>query len=90
VIPNSATQRLIDALTGAGISFPRRTTGVNPGSGYVNFINGDHGSLLSPAASAATTVEMQTEAVTFTVSGNPAAGTGTPVISIANTAVVQP
>ncbi len=90
VIPNSATQRLIDALGGAGIPFPRRTSGVNVGSGYVNFIAGDHGSLLSPAASAATTVEMQTEAATFTVSGNPPAGAGTPIISIANTAVVQP
>lgn len=90
VIPNSATQRLIDALTGAGVTFPRVTSGVSPGSGYVNFINGDHGSLLSPAASAATTVEMQTQAVTFTVSGNPSAGAGTPIISIANTAVVQP
>lgn len=90
VIPNSATQRLITAIEGAGITFPRRSSGVNLGSGYVNFIAGDHGSLLSPVASAATTVEMQTEAATFTVSGNPAAGTGTPVISIANTAVVQP
>jgi dienelactone hydrolase len=90
VIPNSATQRLIAALEGASIAFPRRTSGVNPGSGYVNFIAGDHGTLLSPAASAAATVEMQTEVATFTVSGNPPAGAGTPVISIANTAVVQP
>jgi hypothetical protein len=90
VIPNSATQRLITALTGAGITFPRVSSGVSPGSGYVNFIAGDHGSLLSPAASGATTVEMQTQVATFTVSGNPSGGGGTPVISVANTAVVQP
>ncbi len=89
VIPNSATQRLITALTGAGVTFPRVSSGVSPGSGYVNFIAGDHGSLLSPAASAPTTVEMQTQVATFTATGNPA-GAGTPVISVANTAVVQP
>ncbi|HEX6638451.1 MAG TPA: hypothetical protein VF033_12410 [Steroidobacteraceae bacterium] len=89
VIPNSATQRLITALERAGIPFPRRTSGVNPGSGYVNFIAGDHGSLLSPTASGPATAEMQGEAVTFTLSGNPPAGAGTPVISIADTAVVQ-
>jgi hypothetical protein len=33
---------------------------------------------------------MQTQVATFTASGNPPAGAGTPVISIANTAVVQP
>lgn len=90
VIPNSATQRLITALQGAGISFPRRSSGVNPGSGYVNFVNGDHGSLLSPAAHGPTTVEMQKEVITLTVSGNPPAGAGTPVISVTDTAVVQP
>jgi dienelactone hydrolase len=88
VIPNSATQRLITALTGAGVTFPRVSSGVTPGSGYVNFIAGDHGSLLSPAASAPTTVEMQTQVATFTVTGNPA-GAGNPVISVVNTAVVQ-
>ncbi|HUQ09136.1 MAG TPA: hypothetical protein VM146_02385 [Steroidobacteraceae bacterium] len=90
VIPNTATQRLITALQGAGVSFPRRSSGINPGSGYVNFVNGDHGSLLSPAAHGPTTVEMQREAITFTVSGNPPAGAGTPVIAITDTSVVQP
>jgi hypothetical protein len=37
------------------------------GSGYVNFIAGDHGSLLSPASSAAATVELQTRVSTFTI-----------------------
>ena len=91
VIPNSATQRLIAAIQGAtpAIPFPRRTSGMNPGSGYVNFVAGDHGSLLSPAASAATTVEMQTQVATFTATGNPPAGTAPAVIGVTNTAVVQ-
>lgn len=80
VVPNSATQRLIDAMGLTRVSTP----GANPVShGYVNFIVGDHGSILSPAASAPATVEMQTETVTF------AASVGT-VIPIADPTVVQP
>jgi hypothetical protein len=91
VIPNSATQRLITAINGAGITFPRVVAGApRVGSGYVNFIAGDHGSLLSPAASAATTVEMQTQAATFTVTGNPPAGVSSPTINVVNGTVVQP
>ncbi len=83
VIPNSATARLIAAVTASGAAFPRVLPGApRVGSGYVNFIAGDHGSILSPAASAAATVEMQTEAVTFTVTGN--------TINVVNAAVVQP
>jgi dienelactone hydrolase len=68
VIPNAATARLIAAFTAGGASFPRVVTGaVMPGSGYVNFIAGDHGSLLSPTASAAATVELQTRVSTFTI-----------------------
>ena len=68
VIPNAATARLIAAFTAGGASFPRVVTGtVVAGSGYVNFIAGDHGSLLSPAASAAATVELQTRVSTFTI-----------------------
>ena len=90
MIPNSATQRLITALTGAGITFPRVVPGTpRVGSGYVNFVAGDHSSLLSPASSAAATVEMQTEVATFTVTGNPA-GAGSPTINVTNAAVVQP
>jgi Pla-1/cef family extracellular lipase len=39
------------------------------GSGVVRFIAGSHSSLLSPSPSAATTVEMQSQAVSFIVSG---------------------
>jgi hypothetical protein len=80
VIPNSATARLIAA---AGAALPRVLPGApRVGSGYVNFIAGDHGSLLSPTASAAATVEMQTEMAAFTVTGN--------TINVVNAAVVQP
>jgi len=73
VIPNSATQRLIDAIVASGQAFPRVVPGspVN-GDGYVNFVLGDHGSLLNPAASAPATGEMQTETVIYTA-GVPAA-----------------
>ena len=68
VIPNSATQRLITAVQNAlgAANFPRVVPGTpRVGSGYVNFIAGDHGSLLSPAASLPATTEMQTETVIF-------------------------
>ena len=83
VIPNSATARLIAAIGSGGAAFPRVLAGApQVGSGYVNFIEGDHGTILSPAASAAATVEMQTEVATFTVTGN--------VINPTNAAVIQP
>jgi hypothetical protein len=94
VIPNSATQRLITAIQaslGAG-SFPRVVPGTpRSGSGYVNFIAGDHGSLLSPTASLAATQEMQTETVLFTA-GNPLVPipAGTIVAGAATPAPVQP
>jgi pimeloyl-ACP methyl ester carboxylesterase len=68
VIPNSATTRLIAAITSGGLSFPRvPAASALAGSGYVNFIQGEHGALLSPVAYPAATVEMQTEVVTFTL-----------------------
>jgi dienelactone hydrolase len=93
VIPNSATAKL---LTAAGsTALPRVPPGPRFGSGYVNFITGDHGALLSPAACGAATVEMQTQAATFTISGNPPPNTiaPNPAIVVSNAAVgtvVQP
>jgi hypothetical protein len=49
----------------------------------VNFTSGDHGSLLSPTSSAATTVEMQTETVRFNA-------LPTHPIEVVNPAVVEP
>jgi hypothetical protein len=84
VVPNAATARLIAAFRSGGLSFPRVVTGVmQPGSGYVNLIAGDHGSLLSPTASPLATAELQTEIVTFNAAASP-------VIIPANPAVVQP
>lgn len=96
VIPNSATQRLITAITNNGLAgglpFPRVVPGapVN-GDGYVNFVVGDHGSLLSPTASAAATGEMQAESLVFTA-GNPAVPipAGTIVPGALTPAPVQP
>jgi hypothetical protein len=89
VIPNSATAKL---LTAAGpTALPRVPPSPRFGSGYVNFVNGDHGSLMSPTACGAATLEMQIEAAGFTLSGNPPSpGVPDPVINVTNAAVVQP
>ena len=80
VVVNASTQRLIDAAGLPRISTP----GPNPVSqGYVNFTFGSHGSIIDPSTSLATTVEMQTEAVTFAVTG------GT-VVAISDPSVIQP
>jgi pimeloyl-ACP methyl ester carboxylesterase len=91
VVPNDATQRLIDAggLTQAhapGQSGPALHV-------FVNFTAGVHSSFLSPAASLPVTQEMQLEAVSFTGAaipafGIPATGPGTNLV-IANPTVVQ-
>jgi hypothetical protein len=84
VVVNSATGRLISAAGLTRLSTP----GVNPvplGGAYVNFLFGDHGSIISPAASPATTGEMQAESLTF-------AGSSGTVVTIGAVAasVVQP
>ncbi len=92
VIPNSATQRLIAA---SNVSRVQTTTPYQAplaaGSGaYVNFIFGNHGSLLDPRGTAVTAasnyaafLEMQTEAVGFAL----AQGT---VVTVADPTVTQP
>jgi pimeloyl-ACP methyl ester carboxylesterase len=84
VVVNSATQRLIDAA-----NIPRVfAAGANPGPlGYVNFILGNHGSIIGgsaddPTTNLAVTTEMQRESIGF------ASTLGT-VIPVTNTAVVQ-
>src|SRR5262249_2904349 len=80
VVVNASTQRLIDAAGLPRISSP----GPNVTSqGYVNFIFGDHGSIIDPTASLATTTEMQTEALTV-------AFTSGTVIAITDPSVVEP
>lgn len=84
VVVSSATQRLIDAAGLTRLSTP----GVNPvppGGAYVNFLFGDHGSIINPASSLATTGEMQAESLSF------AGSSGTTVaIGAVSAAVVQP
>jgi hypothetical protein len=68
VVPNSATDRLI----AQGPMRKLKTLGPNavgPGNGaYTFFSKGDHGSLFSPTASLAATVEMQRQTVLFAAS----------------------
>jgi hypothetical protein len=103
VVPNSATQRLIDAATLSRIKAPSMPGPVTNPSGfrsYVNFIVGDHGSIIDPTASLAVTTEMQAEAITFagapvppipqlSFAGFPAAAPGTAVL-VLNPPVIQP
>jgi hypothetical protein len=102
VIPNSATQRLITAITNNGLAgglpFPRAVPGTPVfGDGYVNFTIGEHGTLLNPASATdpiaylPTTGEMQTETFLYT-SGNPAVPipAGTIVAGAVTTDPVQP
>jgi pimeloyl-ACP methyl ester carboxylesterase len=103
VVPNSATQRLIDAAALARIAAPAAPGPVTNASGfraYVNFVVGDHGSLIDPRASLATTTEMQAEAITFagapvppipqlSFPGFPATPPGSAIL-ILNPAVIQP
>ena len=80
VVPNAATQRLIFAAGLTKVSTP----GPNAVSrGYVNYVVGNHGSIIDPTASLAATAEMQRQTVTF-------AATDGATILIANPAVVQP
>jgi hypothetical protein len=83
VIPNSATQRLVNAAPFVKTATP----GPNPvgaGTGtWVHFTEGDHGSLLSPAASLAATIEMQTHAASLAASGGAA-------FAITNPAILEP
>jgi pimeloyl-ACP methyl ester carboxylesterase len=103
VVPNSATQRLIDAATLSRIKGPSAPGPVTNPSGfrsYVNFIVGDHGSIIDPTASLAVTTEMQAEAITFagapvppipqlSFTGFTAAPPGTAVL-VLNPPVIQP
>lgn len=83
VVPNTATQRLINAA-----AFVKASTagpnGVAAGSGrWVHFLQGSHGSLLDPSASLAVTTEMQTHAASFVATGGAA-------FVIANPALLEP
>ncbi len=83
VVPNTATQRLVNAA-----AFTKTSTGgpnpVAAGAGkWVHFTVGSHGSLLSPAAGLDVTTEMQTHAASLVASGGAA-------FVIANPAILEP
>ena len=85
-IPNSSTNALITAagLTKAKAIGPNP---VGPGSGaYTLFTQGNHGTLLNPAASLAATAEMQKQAVLF---GATAAQPGGPFVVITDPTVLD-
>jgi hypothetical protein len=86
VVPNTATDRLI--VAGGLTSYSSGTHAVAPGTGAaVTFAQGSHGTLFSPAASAAATAEMQGESILFTASS---VAPGGPFLTITNTSVIQP
>jgi len=73
---------LCPGIVAPGLSCMTTVTANTSGPGLVKFTAGDHGSLLSPAASLDATVEMQSQLATF------AATNGT-LISISNPAVIK-
>ena len=69
VVPNVATQRLINAAAFIKANAPGPTA-VAAGSGrWLHFLSGSHGSLLDPGSSLAVTTEMQTHAASFVLNG---------------------
>jgi hypothetical protein len=101
VVPNAATQRLIVASAYGPDALMRIPAPAAPGPvqnlggfrAFVNFVVGDHGSIIDPTASPAATQEMQLESITFT--GQPIFGVfpatppGTTML-IGNPTVIQP
>jgi hypothetical protein len=78
--PLSGTEPLIAAMGLSSItSTTQSATGIR---GAVRFIKGDHGSLLSPAKDAATTVEMQTQMASMIASGGAA-------VQVTNNSVIK-
>lgn len=79
--PLSGTEPLISALGLTPLTAPgmQSATGIR---GVVRFTKGDHGSILDPTSSPATTVEMQTEMLSFLVSGGHA-------VQVTNTSVTR-
>lgn len=78
--PLSGTEPLIATMGLTAItSSVQSPTGIR---GVVRFTKGDHGSLLSPAVSAAATVEMQTEMASMVASGGTA-------VTVSNTSVIK-
>ena len=85
LVPNNSTQRLVTAGNLRQVS-AEGPNPVGPAEGvWVSFIEGDHGSLISQAASAAATAEMQGQTVGFAAS---AVQPGGPFVVITDTSVI--
>lgn len=84
VIPNKTSLPLAGTDPLAAIMGLQQVNVTTPSSGLVRFTEGTHSSLLSPAASPAATLEMQTEVAAFFKTTN----AGAPNIVITNTGVV--
>jgi len=84
VIPNTTSLPLAGTEPLAAIMGLSGVNVTTPGSGLVRFIEGSHSSLLSPADSAAATLEMQTQVASFFSTAN----AGSPTIVINNTSVI--
>ncbi|MEE9342032.1 MAG: alpha/beta fold hydrolase, partial [Gammaproteobacteria bacterium] len=80
--PLSGTDPLTRAL---GLTQYNETTTAVDLKALVKFSAGDHGSILSPAANSAVTVEMQTQAVTFFASD---LQNGANTLSVSNSAII--
>ncbi|MGH8304224.1 MAG: hypothetical protein ACRETG_01280 [Steroidobacteraceae bacterium] len=100
VVPNSATQALIKASAYGPQPLVQIKAGqapviMNPNGirGYVNFIEGDHGSIIDDKVPAVT-AEMQTEAISFTGAAIPPAGIPAnppgSTLLLANPTVIEP
>ncbi len=83
VVPNSATQRLVNAAPFVKTAAPGLNAAAAGTGTWVHFTSGSHGSLLSPAASVAVTTEMQTHAASLAASGGAA-------FAITNPAILEP
>ncbi|GAA0857460.1 VolA/Pla-1 family phospholipase [Aliiglaciecola litoralis] len=83
VIPNSTVKSPTFAGTEPLAKFAGLTgvSTTSPGNGLVRFNAGTHSSLLSPATSRATTVEMQTQAAAFLATGGTIVITDTSVVA---------
>jgi hypothetical protein len=79
--PLSGTEPLIAALGLPAIT--QTTTNAAGVRGAVRFVQGDHGTLFNPAASAAATIEMQSQVASFI-------GSGGTTVQVSNSAVVRP
>ncbi|KKO44015.1 lipase [Arsukibacterium ikkense] len=79
-MPLAGTEPLARLLGAASIPASAGGINLNGSNAIARFTAGDHGSILSPAASGAATVEMQTQSVTFFSSGGQSVVVANPTV----------